>query len=219
MSERKTEIRIRREGESAEEVIPVHFDDSGWELLERFVENVERLETAEMIQQRRNVNLNISFDDAAGLTTSVSLPPDREIREFLHLLRPIILEKEPASFIRTVSLLGKRLEDAHCRAFLSRVRQRFNSRLAQDLVRFEWKDTVLNSEATLRLWLNAYEYHNDAEKRERLDELHRIFPLEASRALFLSLLIEKAQASQMVAVFIEFLLGRRHKLEFKLSQI
>ena len=55
--------------------------------------------------------------------------------------------------------------------------------------------TLINSTETLDLWLNAYEYHRDDEKRVEFEALHDgNLPMEYSRALFIHILLDRARA-------------------------
>ena len=55
--------------------------------------------------------------------------------------------------------------------------------------------TLINSTETLDLWLNAYDYHRDDEKRVEFEALHDgNLPIEYSRALFIHILLDRARA-------------------------
>jgi hypothetical protein len=68
-------------------------------------------------------------------------------------------------------------------------------------------DVVVNSEAVLNDWLNSYEYHRDKDKKQLIDALQQIIPLEAVKAILLGLLADKAKAIYALVVFIRGLLG------------
>lgn len=70
-------------------------------------------------------------------------------------------------------------------------------------------DVVLNSEATIWKWLNAYEYHQDPEKRAHLESLHHVLPLESSIPIFLSLLGDKVQAILQLAALVAVVVGKQ----------
>ena len=62
---------------------------------------------------------------------------------------------------------------------------------------------MINSEKVLKDWLNAYEYHPHREKKDALKTLHRLFPLDASKVLFLSQLVEKVMAAYVLGTLID----------------
>jgi hypothetical protein len=55
---------------------------------------------------------------------------------------------------------------------------------------------LVNSSETLTLWLNAYEYHRDEDKRAAFESLHDgILPVaEHSRAVFVGMMLDRARA-------------------------
>ncbi len=77
---------------------------------------------------------------------------------------------------------------------------------------------VLNSDEVLHDWLNSYEYHRDKDKREFIDSLHQMLPLDASKVLFLNLLTEKLQAIQGVAGLARVILGQQHTFSIETSR-
>ena len=77
------------------------------------------------------------------------------------------------------------------------------------MIRISSDDVLLNSEKMLLDWLNAYEYHRDKDKKESIDKLHQMFPLEASKAVFLHLLSDKAQAIYNLTGFIRVFIGKQ----------
>ena len=73
-------------------------------------------------------------------------------------------------------------------------------------------DQVMNSEEMLFTWLNAHEYHRDRDKQEFLETLHKILPLEWSRGVFVSLLVDKTKAILTLAALVELALGKRETI-------
>lgn len=219
MGTRKTELKLRTSEGGEAEIIPIQLEESEWDRLEEFVRLVQRAESSQMVQQGRGLQLRVTWEQEDGLRMSSQLPPESEISEFLHLLRPLILQNERASFLNTAALLGRRIDNSSVRDLLKAARRRFLTESNQELFRISSNETTLNSEEALKLWLNSYEYHTDADKRQRLDALHHVMPLESSRVFFLQLLVEKLQAAQVVAAFIQVLMGEREQLELKASQI
>ncbi len=55
--------------------------------------------------------------------------------------------------------------------------------------------TLINSTETLDLWLNAYEYHRDDEKRAAFEhDDDNWLPMDYSRALFIHIMLDRARA-------------------------
>jgi hypothetical protein len=54
---------------------------------------------------------------------------------------------------------------------------------------------IINSTETLDLWLNAYEYHRDDDKRVAFEALHDdALPIGFSRALLIDIMLDRARA-------------------------
>jgi len=95
-------------------------------------------------------------------------------------------------------------------------REIYNGKRTQSAFQIKSNDTVLNSEKVLNDWLNSYEYHRDKEKRKFIESLHEMFPLEASKVIFLGLLSDKTQAIINVAKFIRVVVGKQESVEGKI---
>jgi transcription antitermination factor NusA-like protein len=62
-------------------------------------------------------------------------------------------------------------------------------------------------------WLNGYEYHRDAAKREKIASLHRLMPLEHSMPILVGMLGDKVQAITQLAGLIAIILGREQSIQ------
>jgi len=54
----------------------------------------------------------------------------------------------------------------------------------------------------LNKWLNAYEYHSDSDKKAFIEQLHKYYPLEATKTLLLGFLLKKVEAIEKLNEFI-----------------
>lgn len=110
-------------------------------------------------------------------------------------------------------IIARRFTDPSIRGMVRAQRALYDGRDFQSQIRIESNNTVINCEETLMKWLNAFEFHTDETKRAEIEKLHQLMPLEASRAIFIMLLIEKVKAIMNIANFIELLLGRADSIE------
>src|SRR5207245_3630815 len=108
------------------------------------------------------------------------VPTDDKLAALLHRLRPLILQTESTSYQQITALLGQRFTHPYVRRLLKTQRELFDGRNNQALMRITSNGTLINSEQTLFDWLNGYEYHHDPAKRERIEALHHVIPLEHS---------------------------------------
>jgi hypothetical protein len=189
----------------------VTFDDAEWDRLKRFLEFSAEVAETPIVREGRRASTSLSCDFTTGVMShTVALPPKAEIQALLHLMRPFVLQKEPTAFNRIVNILERRIDDPRVRSSLEQQKQLFSGEEFQQQVKMiasagPGTDAVLNSEETFQLWLNAYEYHKDEEKKAELEELHALLPFEWLRGMFVSMMLDRALAVINIANFIRFL--------------
>ncbi len=183
---------------------PVCFEFTAdeWQTLTMFVEQCRELEATTLAQMGLPLNLQMNFDVKTGLDARTELPHDDLIAALLMKLRPLILEQEPASFVKVVSMLGRRIGFAPLHKAVKEERERFFGKGVEAVFKFSIDESLVNSEKLLKTYLNGFHYHRDLEKRAKIRELHQLIPLEYSLGLFLILLGEKGGAALRVAEFI-----------------
>jgi hypothetical protein len=211
-------LTLRVEGQ-AEIAVRAVFDDDEWRWLNSFVQYAEELAATPVVQDGFSTSLKMKFTKENGLSIEAKAPPMDSVRLFLHKLRPLILQDERTSYYRISAILDRRFEEDTIRTLLRGHRRRFSSVRAQGLFTIHVSSTspeagglpptILNSDETLMKWLNAHEYHRDEDKQKELEELHRAFPADALRTIFVSLLIDKAQAIFDLADFARCVLGKQ----------
>jgi hypothetical protein len=138
--------------------------------------------------------LHVSFRMGEPLEISVTEPSPDHRAVLLHRLRPFLLEREPFSFHRTRGIVARGSEGDFMRERLAQIKQLFTGAHLRSQVVVEVNDLVVNSEATLDRWLNAFEYHRDEAEALALIRQHDPIPLDASRPIFISLLVDKMKA-------------------------
>jgi hypothetical protein len=114
--------------------------------------------------------------------------------------------------------LAKKLDNSYFRNLLTQYHQLYSGKKSQAEVQIKSNDTVLNSEDTLLNWLNSYEFHRNEDKRKFIESLHQMLPLDASKVIFLRLLLDKAEAIHRLADFIRVLLGKSQGMDVQLEK-
>ncbi len=188
--------------------IPAAFEDREWAALQRYLDNADRLLEVQLAREDVPCELTVSVREGRLSEVKTELPPSEQVAALLHRLRPFILEDEPFSYGKTLTLLGRRFEEPYMRNRMKVQRRLFDGRNSQELATVKSNEVVLNSEATLSKWLNAYEYHQDEDKRAHIESLHHVLPLESSIPIFLSLLGDKVQAILQLASLIAVIMGK-----------
>jgi hypothetical protein len=139
---------------------------------------------------------------SVGMTARVGGHVEMRAREpstlqraaLLHHLRPFVLDDEPYSFFKTRNIVANSSAQEFLRNRLKDIKLLFSGKAMQ--MQFLWRsgDAVINSEATLKRWLNAFEYHRDADKAAALEATLAPLPAGVTRPVFLMLLAQKAYA-------------------------
>jgi hypothetical protein len=174
-------------------------DDEEWNMLASFLDDFERL-AATRVANGGQVKVRLEFDARSGFSSSGEMPPDDDVAAFLHRLRPFVLNDERSNFYRVCNVLGRSVGHRGITAMLQRQRDEFSGKLFQSQIQITSNHAVVNSEKVLQNWLNAYEYHRDAGRRDELAKIHHEqFPLEAIRPVLFSMLIDKARAIAAIA--------------------
>jgi len=203
------QIKLREQGTGLEIAVAGEIRQNDWEKLIFYADEVVRLEASSALS--KDLHTQVKFRVTPGtkrLQFAGSTPPDEDVVVILHRLRPFILQKEPANFYQMTNILSRYLNNPKARQTLQYLKDVFSGKDFQRQIRLQidWKSpsirTVVNSEETLQTWLNAVEYHRDAEKRQQIEELRKVFPDPALYALFVSMLLDKIKAIINVAVII-----------------
>jgi hypothetical protein len=189
------------------------FEREIWERLEEFSQYADKLLATKFVQEGMPAALKIRWDAISGLKASPQLPLWDDVTVFLHKFRPIGLESEGTNFFKICNFLTKEITNPDFRSMIELYRELYNGKQFQLQFQIQSDEVVLNSEKVLWDWLNSYEYHRNKEKREFIDNLHAVFPLDASKVLFLSLLTDKTRAIAGVAALVQVILGKQKSLE------
>ena len=130
---------------------------------------------------------------------SPTLPPDSQIREFLHLLRPLILDDEATHFPRILNIIARHFQHPYFRHTIKNLRdgflkgstiQYFNVSIDELHIiqkrHFDYGSTPLNIIEIL-------------EKEAQLRSFNKRVPFALSKSLFINQLRDKVQGRCNVA--------------------
>jgi len=203
-----------KSGEVHEHV--AQFTEEEWRQLHEYLGHVADLSSTQFVANGRGVQLNFNWTQGTAPSWSVKAPPEDEVLAFLHRLRPLILQSEPASFLKVRALLNRRLRGAPIQMFMDWLLEVYEGKDMQKLIVMQSNDRIMNSEEMLVTWLNAYEYHRDRDKQTTLEKHSHVMPFDWSRGVFLNLLIEKAKSVANLGVLVELVIGKRDTLSVTL---
>jgi len=189
------------------------FQTEEWNRLHEFIQCADDLLNTKYVKSGMPAALNIKFEEGKGMVVSSSLPDWDDVIVFLHKFRPIGLQSEPTNFNKICSVLAKELNHPYFRNMIHEEKEKYSGKRMQSMFRIQSNDVVLNSERVLYDWLNSFEYHRDKEKKKFIESLHAMFPLNATKALFIGLLSDKTQAIYSVARLIRVVVGKQESME------
>jgi hypothetical protein len=171
------------------------FTPDEWQRLDRFISYARDLTKTTLLSTDWALKFSISADEDGARFEGTSLPDPDHFRALLLLMRPFVLQHEETSFERVVNILARRLDHPAFRVYLDRQKAIFDGQRCQ-LFKSVSNGTVINSPAMLTLWLNAYEYHRDEEKRLAFEALHHGMQpmIEHSEAVFVAMMLDQARA-------------------------
>lgn len=205
--EAKVYLTIGQNGEKY--AVSGTFEDQEWKALLDFVKYTNDLLSIEIVSQGGPGKLNINYTQESGLSYSVDLPKEDQILALLHRLRPFVLQNEVTNFNRVCNHLSRRFDDVPFKGFIKSIGDFYSGKKIQAIILLKSNDVLINSEEILLKWLNAHEYHRDNEKQKELETLHKILPLETSRAIFVMMLYDKVRAITILAHFINVIVGEQ----------
>ena len=195
------DIKIRNNRTGEEHGVTGQFSGEDWAILANFAAVSDELEEAEYVKARLPLDSAMRWSENEGWEIP-ELPPAAQIREFLHLLRPLILEKENTYLPKVVGILWRQLDEEFFRINLRRVKDGFFGKTMREYSQWVVGELVINSDKGLNLWLNALEYHRDEDKRALLEKIGQAVPLEVLKVQFIELLRYKYEAIAWVAGLI-----------------
>ena len=201
-------------------VLSGEFSDNAGITFEAFVQYAEDLFNTKLIQNQNWGSLNIKWNEISNLmTTETDLPLWDDVIVFLHKFRPILLNNERTNFYKVYNVIAKELQHHYFRRSLQECHELYSGKRSQRIARFESNGETINSEKILFDWLNSYEFHREQSKREFIDSLHQMIPLDASKVMFLRMLQDKAKATFWLANFASVILTPQHGMSYPVARI
>jgi hypothetical protein len=145
--------------------------------------------------------------DGKGGFVPPELAPESDQAEFLHRLRPIVLDKERTSFKNVSAMLRKALDHEYFTLQLTNLKKQYDSDESQQLFQIYSNDVRINCKEALNAWLNGLEYHQDLAKADAIEKSFSGLPIELQTAIYIDMLRDKALAALNLAGLIGRIIG------------
>lgn len=205
------DVQIKRVGvDGATFILKGKLLDAQWVILESFIEYLDRLKEAAIY--RRGIPGIERMVWENGEQKIIGDPyTNSELYELLHLLRPLILHNEPASFSSVRAILGRCFRDKALAAELKEIQYIFDHGQLAQFMQIQIGKQKLFDETLLRTWLNGTQYHTDIEKAASWRDFKRSLSDESTRVLLINQLRDKVNALMLIAQIVRAVVGDRDR--------
>jgi hypothetical protein len=173
--------------------ISTDFTDDELKLIGQYSELTQRIRDCTLLQRGMSGFQGISFDQA-GLSIRAGTCSKPELHELLHVLRPVTLERESASFSRVIEILLRRLANDDTQQFLKLNQHAFQHGEMSLYFQITIGEKPLFHESLLRTWLNGTQYHTDKNKAADWAALEATLGEPSAQAIVMSQLRSKVVA-------------------------
>lgn len=180
--------------------------------LENFIHYLERLKEAAIYSRGMPGIERMVWENGEQKIFGGSYS-NAELFELLHLLRPLILHKEPASFSSVRAILGQCFRDKHLATELKGIQFTFDHGQLARFMQIQIGEQRLFDETLLRLWLNGTQYHTDLEKAAAWRDFERSLTDDSVRVLVMNQLRDKVNGLMLIAQIVRAVLGYVSKAE------
>lgn len=170
-----------------------NFTDEDLALLKQYCEHAELLRKTRIIRDEMPSKLTFTWnEDGTSIETNSDLDFE-SIGAFLHYMRPLFLEEEPASFKKTAALIGRCFSHKAMKRHLKAIRSKLENSEFSSYGQITIGDVPVFDNETLRKWLYGFHYHQDPDKKEYLKNVRESFSEEGTRYIFIQQLTQQAE--------------------------
>jgi hypothetical protein len=193
--------------------VKLAFSDDEWAAMDNYCQELNRLLQSSFLKTSEHFHLSINFDATTNPHGSITTGAFNEEQwaAFLHLFRPLgaLNEKGLLGFQRIRRLIEQRAkESSFLCGQLGLMQQEFRGQHLPLQPSFGIDGKNYDLEAVFDLWLNAKEFHRDANKRETLDKMNQLMADHGIRALLANLVVEKVRAMMRLRDLISTMRGK-----------
>lgn len=184
-----------------------HLTDTDLKKLRRFVAYYDEMILLGIDPSKMMVNLNVRIDmEQKRTSVSTTKPHPLVLSGFANAMRPFILEDEPTTFYRVLRIARQSCASEKFRDFTKALAALYKSRNAGVKFTLRAGQDLISQERAFSMWLNAYIYHRDHDKRELLESFSSAAPFAMPEALFQMIFIDKARSVQILALTFKHIL-------------
>ncbi len=184
------------------------FSDSDLDQLRAFSNQMERVEESSMVSRGFSGITNMKWDARSGMEFIASECSNAELYELLHVLRPVMLERERTSFYKALALLGRRFADKGFSQYATYLRHVFEEGVLSGYMQIELNGQKLLHHSVLKLWLNGVQYHTDEEKAKAWRRVESALNESNARALTIELIHSRVKVLLLFNTIVGIVLSQ-----------
>jgi hypothetical protein len=201
-------VRLKLTGEDGSGAdVEGTFSDDDLKLLQMYRAHMARVLEAGLIVRGMPFITNMNWEAGSKMKFTCPAFTNGELYELLHVLRPVVLESEIASFHKVMALLGRTFKDKTFAGHQKYIRHLFDDGELSMYMQFSVNNQKLLDDFLLRVWLNGTQYHTDQEKAEAWSKLEAALTAENARAIVISQLHSRVKALFMLLHDVELITG------------
>lgn len=182
--------------------------ESDWEILTRFLSHLDRAMDCTLIRRGIPGITGMKWE-LGGMKFNAESYSNSELHELLHVLRPLILHKEPASFGAVRATLGRCFKNKRFSNRLKELQNLFDHGQLADFMQISIGEQPLFDSSLLRTWLNGTQYHTEEEKAAAWCELEADLRAENARAIVINQIKGRVDALLLLAGIVRAITGER----------
>jgi hypothetical protein len=162
--------------------------------LNQYLESMSRLRETALVQRGIPMISNMHWSVTSAMRFICGEYSNPELFELLHVSRHLILEREPASFHKILTLLRQKFENEIYISHQEYIKQMFADGELSMFMQISIGEQKLLDNSLLQIWLNGTQYHADVKKNASWKKLELALTTENARAIVITQLHSKIKA-------------------------
>lgn len=187
-------IAIKNEDGLILTTLEANFSSEDLLTLNQYLESMSRLRETALVQRGIPMISNMHWSVTSAMRFICGEYSNPELFELLHVSRHLILEREPASFHKILTLLRQKFENEIYISHQEYIKRMFADGELSMFMQISIGEQKLLDNSLLQIWLNGTQYHADVKKNTAWKKLELALTTENARAIVITQLHSKIKA-------------------------
>lgn len=180
--------------------------DSDLMLFTKFTAHLDRVMECTLIRRGIPGITGMKWEEG-HMEISAGSYTNPELYELLHLLRPLILHNEPASFGAVRAALGRCFKNKGLSSHMKSLQHIFDHGQLASYMQVSIGEQPIFDDSLLRTWLNGTQYHTEDAKAAAWKILEEDLNTENARAIIINQLKDRVYALFLLGKITAAILG------------